>query len=277
MFEKERKNKFRNIVRAHFKAHGRTTLPWRKTKDPYRIVVSELMLQQTQASRVVSKYNEFLKLFPTAQTLAAAPFPSVLTAWSGLGYNRRAKYLHQLAKVIVQKYKGKFPKTFETLRILPGIGPYTAAAVVVFAYNKPVPLVETNIRTAYLHHFFPKHLANGRKVTDGELLSVIKDTFDVARPREWVNALMDYGAHLKQQGNKIHRVSSKYKKQSTFAGSKRQLRGAVVKLLLEKQQTEVMITKAFERSREETREVLDALMREGLIAKKGSTYFLAVN
>ena len=145
---------FRKIVLCHYKKHGRHHLPWRKTKNPYRILVSEIMLQQTPVDRVLPKYQEFLKQFPSIKKLAAASLGDVLRAWQGLGYNRRAKYLHQCAAVIIYDNGGIWPRTVNELQALPGIGPYTAGAVMAFAYNQPIPIIETNIRTVYLHHFF---------------------------------------------------------------------------------------------------------------------------
>lgn len=142
---------FRRLVWAHYKKHGRHELPWRKTHDPYRILVSEVMLQQTQVQRVQPYYREFLKQFPTARRLAEAPLSEVLKAWQGLGYNRRAKMLHAAAKEIA---KHGMPKTALELEKLPGVGPYTARAVATFAYDADEILIETNIRTVVFHHFF---------------------------------------------------------------------------------------------------------------------------
>jgi len=164
--------KFRQTVWEYWKENGRHDLPWRspslklrRTKeilDPYRVLVSEVMLQQTQVPRVQEKYKEFLKKFPTVRALAKAPLADVLRVWSGLGYNRRAKYLRDAAKTIVAKHKGKVPKDVLTLRLLPGMGLYTASALRVFAFNEPDILIETNIRTAFIHHFWPFHKSSDR-------------------------------------------------------------------------------------------------------------------
>jgi A/G-specific adenine glycosylase len=189
---------FRRTVLTHFKKEGRHTLPWRATTDPYSITVSEIMLQQTQAGRVVEKYRAFLKRFPTVQSLARAQLPAVLALWSGLGYNRRAKFLHQMAKTIVSELGGKFPRTADGLEALPGIGPYTARAICAFAYNQPVAFIETNIRTVFIHHFF----SDTEKIPDATLLPIVEMVIDRKNPRQWYAALMDYGSSLKQQGNK---------------------------------------------------------------------------
>src|SRR3989344_8269276 len=143
---------FRHDVWDYYKNNGRHGLPWRLTKDPYRILVSEVMLQQTQVARVIGKYKAFLIRFPNARRLAEAPLSDVLKAWSGLGYNRRTKYLKAAAEVIVRGYGGRGPKASIVLRTIPGIGPYTASAVRVFAFNEPDVLIETNIRAAFIHY-----------------------------------------------------------------------------------------------------------------------------
>jgi A/G-specific adenine glycosylase len=172
---------FVKTVWDFYQTNGRHDLPWRKTKDPYKIVVSELMLQQTQVSRVLPKYKEFLKLFPTVQKLAAASLGDVLRAWQGLGYNRRAKFLWQAAQTVVDEHKEKWPKTYTGLQTLPGIGSYTAGAVMNFAYNFSVPLIETNVRTVYIYHFF----RDTEHVSDKQLLPLIERTLDRKNPRSW--------------------------------------------------------------------------------------------
>lgn len=221
---------FKRTIREYYKNHGRSTLPWRTRPTPYRVLVSELMLQQTQVERVIPKFTAFLKQFPTIRALACAPLCDVLIAWQGLGYNRRAKFLHQAALATVDKYGGKLPDTYEGLVELPGIGPYTAGAMCAFAYNKPVVLVETNIRTVFTHHFFPKR--NG--VHDSELLPHIEATLDRKNPSAWYAALMDYGSHLKRSGVRINNKSKHYTRQSKFKGSNREIRGILLRTLLKK-------------------------------------------
>lgn len=223
----KRERAFVTTVWQHYRQAGRHDLPWRKTTNPYRILVSEIMLQQTQVDRVLPKYRAFLRQWPTARRLAAAPLSDVLRAWQGLGYNRRAKFLRQAAKVVTNELGGNWPKTETTLLSLPGVGPYTAGAVSAFAYDLPVVLIETNIRQVYLHHFFKNKTA----VSDEAILKLVKKTLPEGNAREWYWALMDYGAHLKQQqGNLTHR-SKHYTKQSRFAGSDRQIRGAILRVL----------------------------------------------
>lgn len=205
-------------------------MPWRDNPEPYWVLVSELMLQQTQVNRVLPKFQAFTQHFPTIEVLAAAPLSEVLRAWSGLGYNRRAKYLHQTAQVIVDQYNGRLPSNGEQLITLPGIGKNTAGALLAYAYNQPVIFIETNIRTVYFHHF----LNDKTNIDDRDLLKLIEQTFDHEHPREWYWAVMDYGTFLKQTlGNNIDR-SRHYTKQSKFEGSQRQLRGKILRLLLER-------------------------------------------
>jgi A/G-specific adenine glycosylase len=223
----KQEQKFITTVWDFYHENGRHTLPWRKTASPYRILVSEIMLQQTQVERVIPKYQAFIKAFPTVKKLAAAPLSEVLVLWQGLGYNRRAKLLHECAKVVMNEHKGRFPSSYEGLVALPGVGPYTAGAVLAFAYNEAVPILETNIRTVYLFHFFrTKEL-----VSDAELRKIVEKTLDKANPRAWYAALMDYGSYLKRTHGNNTKQSRSYTKQSTFKGSDRQIRGALIRCL----------------------------------------------
>lgn len=144
---------FRKKLLQWYRTSGRT-LPWRQTHNPYHILVSEIMLQQTQVDRVIPKYHSWLTHFPTVQALASASPASVLQAWSGLGYNRRALALQKAAQIVVNEYDGKFPDTLEALMKLPGIGKYTASAVLSFAFRKPVPIVDTNVKRVLGRIFF---------------------------------------------------------------------------------------------------------------------------
>ena len=220
-----RKDIFQKTVWDFYLKNGRGHLPWRKTNDPYKILVSELMLQQTQVDRVVPKYNTFVKKWPTVTVLAKAPLSEVIKAWQGLGYNRRAKFLHETAKAVTKEYKGKFPKTEEELRTLPGVGPYTAKAICAFAYNQPVVLIETNVRQVFIYHFF----SDKRTVTDNEILTKVATMLPGGSSCEWYAALMDYGTHLKKVHGNLARKSASYTKQKPFKGSDREIRGAVLR------------------------------------------------
>lgn len=263
---------FRKLVWAHYKKEGRHDLPWRKTKDPHKILVSEVMLQQTQVERVVPFYKNFLKQFPTAKALAEAPLAEALRAWQGLGYNRRAKMLHHAAKEIVKTHKGRFPKSRTELEQLSGIGPYTAGAVAAFAYNQDVIFIETNIRTALTHHFFPKK----KKVSDKEIIKILEQVFPVGKSREWYSALMDYGAHLKKQGVKLNAKSKHYTKQSAFKGSLREARGAILRALAAGPTARAKLIKLLGEDRQEqVQKALEALLAERLVVRRTNQYRLA--
>ena len=249
------------MVYAHFKKAGRK-FPWRSTRDPYKILVSEVMLQQTQVKRVLVFYAEFMRHFPTVHVLAKAPLADVLRAWQGLGYNRRAKLLRDAAKLLVEQYGGKFPKNEQFLEGLPGIGPYTARAVMAFAFNKPVVFIETNIRTVFLHHFFK----NRTTISDSEILPYMVKMLDKKNPRKWYSALMDYGASLKKFGVRLNAKSAHYTKQSKFEGSIRQLRGRILKMALEKGKVNIKkLAKEMKKPPAQVRAATGVLRREGLL------------
>lgn len=214
----------------YYGEHGRHHLPWREKPSPYRVVVSEIMLQQTQADRVIPFFNNWMKQFPSWKKLAESPQSEVLRAWKGLGYNSRALRLYKLAQTVVTEYKGRLPQDYDSLLTLPGIGPYTAGAVSAFTFNTYVPLIETNIRRIFIHHFF----ADRDNVSDTEILNIMQDMGNISEPREWYAALMDYGATLPKIIKHNPNTKSKhYAKQSKFEGSDRQIRGKILDLLLE--------------------------------------------
>ncbi len=226
---------FQKTILDHWKKEGRHALPWRKTHDPYKILVSEVMLQQTQVDRVIPYYRAFLKKFPTVRALAQAELHDVLRLWSGLGYNRRAKYLHEAAKAIEINHKGRFPRSYDALRTLPGVGEYTARAVRTFALNQPGVFIETNIRTVFMHAFHAV-ISKNEKTSDADLMPLITKAAEGQIPREWYWALMDYGAYLKHSGIRINSKSKHYIKQSKFQGSQRQVRGAILRAYLDKKE-----------------------------------------
>jgi A/G-specific adenine glycosylase len=218
---------FQNYIYRFFEMAGRKNLPWRTDFDPYKVMVSEIMLQQTQVERVIPKFHAFHERFLTIGHLANASVSEVITAWQGLGYNRRGLNLQKAAKAIQENYNGEVPQEFDQLISLPGIGPYTAAAIQAFAFDKPSVVIETNIRTVFIFHFFHESY----KVTDKELEPFITATLDTSNPRKWYSALMDYGSYLKQHIDNPSKKSKTYVKQSKFEGSLRQVRGQVLKLL----------------------------------------------
>lgn len=261
---------FRRDVWTHYRKSGRHDLPWRKTRDPYKILVSEIMLQQTQVPRVLEKYGSFLKRFPTVRSLATAPLSAVLKEWSGLGYNRRGKYLHDAARVIVSEFNGDLKKA--TAERLPGVGPYTKAAVRTFAFNEPHMMVETNVRAAFIQYFFPNDTKDGTKIHDRDLVPLIEAASDGQDPREWYWALMDFGAHVKKLHVNPTRRSASYVMQSKFVGSLREVRGAIMKMLnTEGAHGDLAIARKLEFEERFIRQALAGLKKDGLITgRKGS-------
>lgn len=193
------------------------------------MLVSELMLQQTQVDRVRPKFLEFITRFPDTKVLASASLSEVVSLWNGLGYNRRAKYLHDAAKMIEIELGGQFPDSLELLRRLPGVGPNTAGAIMAYTFNVPEVFIETNIRTVYFHHFFK----DGEIVDDKILSNLVRGTIDREQPREFYWALMDYGTWLKKNGAARLAQSRHYKKQSPLKGSVREIRGQIIRVLME--------------------------------------------
>ncbi len=253
-----------------FYQDNRRDLPWRKTKDPYKILVSEMMLQQTQAQRVVPKYLSFLKKFPSTKELHKAPLSHVLKEWQGLGYNRRAMYLKQTAERVEKEFNGKFPKDYEGLISLPGIGPATAGDILAFAWNVPSVLIETNIRSVFIHFFFK----NKDKVSDKDILPLIEKTLDMKNPQEWYWALFDYGAYLKSTGNPS-RKSVHHIKQSPFLGSNREKRSKVLKLLLVKPHSEQELIKASGLTNETLSKIISDFKKEGLVKVVGRKFVVS--
>ncbi|MDD4989073.1 MAG: A/G-specific adenine glycosylase [Candidatus Pacebacteria bacterium] len=242
-------------------------MPWRKTNDPYRILVSEIMLQQTQVSRVTPKYESFLKRFPTVQKIATANTGDVLKLWQGLGYNRRALNLQKSAKIICEKFGGVVPDDLEKLDSLPGIGLATAGAISAYAWNKPTLFIETNIRRVFLHFFFND--ADCKMVEDEVIFPFVERALDKKNPREWYYALMDYGAMLKATVPNPNRRSAHYTKQSKFTGSNREVRGKILKFLSET--GKVSEKKLLEKIADErSLSNINAMIREGFLKRKGA-------
>jgi A/G-specific adenine glycosylase len=262
---------FRQTIYRHFQEHGRQ-FPWRETRDPYRILVSEIMLQQTQVERVVQKYEGFIARFPHFAALVEAPLPEILAAWQGLGYNRRALALKRLAERVVSEFGGNLPESPGVLATLPGIGPGTAGALAVFAFHQPAVFIETNIRRVFLHFFFPQQ----DSVRDRELLPLVEQTLDRKNPRRWYYALMDYGVWLKKAVANPNRRSAHYVRQSPFANSVRQVRGLILKTLLEHEVlAEKAIAEKVGQSLGRTRSILAQLAAEGFLSVQGASYAIA--
>ncbi len=268
---------FQRIILEWYR-NNRRDMPWRDAQDPYEVLVSEVMLQQTQVARVLPKYELFLAEFPTFATLADAPDAKLLSVWEGLGYWRRALYIRDSAKMIVEEFDGIFPSDTSTLQKLPGVGPYTANAVACFAFGSAEPFLDTNIRRVYLHFFFPE----GDAVPDSQIMDVAREAVRADNPREWHYALLDYGATV-LRGSTINRRSSHYSRQSAFDGSFRSFRTKAVRYLLTRpdsaiQQTELegFLTEQLATGGHPytPQEVIDALVKDGLLKQSDETYSL---
>jgi A/G-specific adenine glycosylase len=257
----------------HFYEQHKRDFAWRHVDNPYFVLVSEIMLQQTQTQRVITKYEQFIAAFPNFESLAAASLRDVLLVWQGLGYYRRARFLHQLAQIVVNEHGGLLPQDPKNLQTLPGIGPNTAGSICAFAFNKPVVFIETNIRTVFIDSFFHAQ----ESVNDKELLPLIEATVNHDNPREWYYALMDYGVFLKSRTINPSRKSAHYNKQSKFEGSDRQIRAKIVKFITEKENVshhEVLCMADNDITRVER--IIDKLVAEDFIKKSvNNVYSLA--
>ena len=266
--------KFQKLIYDHYNTSGRK-FSWRETYNPYYIFISEVMLQQTQTSRVATKYEQFITKFPNFTSLANASLYEVLKVWQGLGYNRRAKFLHKSAQIIVNKYNGTVPNDIKILQTLPGIGTATASSIAAFAYNSPTAFVETNIRVVLIHLF----LRDRKKISEKQLLSLSEQTMDITSPRIWYYAITDYGAMLKSKGiNPIHK-SKAYNKQSKFEGSNRQIRGAIIKLLLQQKKLSLKqiclaLQKPLQAKSSRISRIIQQLVNEELVTKKIHFFYL---
>lgn len=265
---------FQRILKEFYIGNKRE-MPWREadadgTFDPYKILVSEVMLQQTQVSRVENYYAVFLAQFPDFGALANASLETVLKTWKGLGYNRRARYLRECAVTVVNECHSVLPADVEKLVKLPGIGKNTAGAIMVYAYNQPAIFIETNIRTVYLYHFFQKKTG---KVSDQEITKFLEATIDTRNPREFYWALMDYGTFLKKSNKHINHQSAHHIKQTKFEGSMRQLRARILYELAEGPVSESSVKRKFNDSR--IPRVLTALQKDRMIVTRAGRLFIA--
>jgi A/G-specific adenine glycosylase len=259
---------FRRLVRRFWDRYGRV-LPWRQTADPYAILVSEIMLQQTQVERVVAKYPLFLEAFPDFAALASAQLNQVMRLWKGMGYNRRAVALRLLAQRVAAEYGGVLPADVERLAGLPGIGRATACAICVYAFNQPLVFIETNVRAVFLHFFF----RDRESVRDAELYPLVEKTLDRRNPREWYSALMDLGVAVKRVFGNPGRRSAHYAKQSPFEGSRRQARGTVLRILVDGPPLgAAALARRAGLEKEHLKKLLAELEREGFITKAGRRY-----
>lgn len=272
------RDEFMVRVREKGAAHYRD-LPWRNIDDAYAVLVSEVMLQQTQVARVLNYWERFLRAFPTVDALAAAATSDVLQLWQGLGYNRRALALKRAAEECSRTYEGRLPRDYDDLVALPGIGPATAAGVRAFAFRLPGVYLETNVRTVFLHELFV-----GREgVADRELIPLVADACPSEDARAWYYALLDYGAALKAEGANASRRSAHYARQSTFEGSRRQKRAWIVRYVLAAEegvaQAQVLaaLNEAELRAKRDAVDeglfasIIDDLVEEGFFEREGSS------
>ena len=263
--------RFQKTIHDFYKKNGRD-LPWRRTHDPYHILVSEMMLQQTQVERVIEKYDGFLEKFPHIQSLAKSRLNKVLSLWQGLGYNRRALLLHRAAQKAVKECNGSLPPDPQILQQFPGIGPATAGAICAFSFNLPVVFIETNIRRVFIHFFFLHHTS----IHDDQLMPLISSTLDEKNPRDWYYALMDYGTRLKKSSFNPNRRSAHYHRQSPFEGSNRQIRGTILRLLNQKKtQSKKDIIKAIGCDIKRIDKNLEQLTLEGFLIKKNDRFSIS--
>jgi A/G-specific adenine glycosylase len=273
-FEESRKShpptirEFRSIVLDHYRTRGRELI-WRRTTDPYCILVSEIMLQQTRVERVAQKFPVFIAAFPDFESLAGATLADVLAVWQGMGYNRRAISLQKCAQRVIADYGGMLPADAEILATFPGIGRATASSICAFAFNQPVVFIETNIRRVFIHFFF----LNCESVTDAQILPLVKQALYQKDPRTWYNALMDLGTDLKKTVPNPNRRSRHYTRQSAFEGSDRKIRGIILKILLTgpAQEIEELIQNAGG-ERDRVLRIIGALKKEGFLKTTGNGF-----
>jgi A/G-specific adenine glycosylase len=276
MASEERKKKFNEILFVWHKKNYRE-MPWRNTSDPYKILVSEIMLQQTQVERVMGKYVEFMKKFPRVKVLAGAPLGEVLKAWSGLGYNRRAKYLHECAKALTLVYGGKFPQTFDELVLLPGIGRSSAGALLAFSFGADMPMIDTNIRRILIRVFFSTKSVHKKFPSDKELYAFAASLIPKGKGRMWNYAMLDLGASLCVARNHsdacpllpLHGKVSDFvykKPQKKFKDSRRYYRGQIIKFLTKEHSLAVsQLPRLLGKTANEISPILEGLHNEQLI------------
>jgi A/G-specific adenine glycosylase len=261
----ERIKEFQKKVFSFYKKNERM-LPWRKTTDPYKILLSELMLQQTQVNRVILYYEKWITRWPTIHALASASRVEVLQAWMGLGYNTRAMNLHKAARKIVTQFDSDVLEAMKQYKEIPGVGRYTSQAVQIFSTNADLVTVDTNIRRIFIKEF---HLPE--TVSDKELWRLAEQCLPKGRSRKWHNALMDYGAlHLTAQKTGIKPKTQ----QSRFEGSDRQLRARIIRILLQNDESLMNISRILNVERSWLQRILEKLISEDIILKKNNRYYL---
>jgi A/G-specific adenine glycosylase len=265
VFSAERIQEFQKKVFSFYQKNKRD-LPWRKTTDPYKILLSELMLQQTQVNRVILYYEKWITRWPDIHALASASLAEVLQAWMGLGYNTRAINLHKAARKIVTEFDNDVLEAMKQYKEIPGVGRYTSQAVQIFSTNADIVTIDTNIRRIFIKEF---HLPE--KVSDKELWRLAEKCLPKGRSREWHNALMDYGAlHLTSQKTGIKPKTQ----QSRFEGSDRQIRARILRCLLNDTMSLSELKKTFRIEQKRLRRILDKMVTEKIIVNNNNSYQL---
>ncbi len=262
---------FQQMVLSHYDLYGRN-LEWRNTTNPYHILVSEIMLQQTQVERVSKKFPEFICAFPDFSSLATATLANVLAVWQGLGYNRRAIALQKCAILVVNEHYGMLPADVDTLATFPGIGRATASSIVAFTFNQPVVFIETNIRRVFIHFFFNETV----NVSDADILPLVKKALFYENPRVWYWALMDLGSALKKTVPNPNRRSKHYTKQAPFEDSDRKIRGTILRMVLA--DPGIREKKIFDIRDDDPariKRILSALESEGFIVRNRNRLFIS--
>lgn len=255
---------FRKKVWSCYQRHKRY-LPFRETDDPYAITVSEIMLQQTQVSRVVDKYTNWLHHLPEWESLAHASNRRVLSLWSGLGYNRRALYLKEIAKIVLSRYNGTLPDNPSELQTLPGIGPYTAHAIAAFAFQKRVAAVDTNVRKVIIYSF-----GLSPTISPAAIQKLATQLLPRKHIKEWHYALMDYARF--ELPSKISQIVPPVSRQSRFDGSLRQVRGEIIRELTKRTYMRVdTLTRQLARPAKKIHTAVESLVRDGLIIATSRT------
>lgn len=258
---------FQKEILEWYTVHKRD-LPWRKTRDPYHILISEVMAQQTQLSRVIPKYEAWLQAFPTIEHLSKARVSDVLRMWSGLGYNRRALYVKRFAETVMSQFDGMIPKEIAVLKTLPAIGEYTARAIACFAYNQQVAVVDANVRKVIALKFF-----NGTPPNQKKLQEIADQLLPKGKAYEWNQALMDYCSMV------LKKDKVPVPRQSKFKGSYRYFRGLLLKTLLEKNKLTITEIKElftqYEFPTERVEKLVEELAREGFVKKTKAYVLLA--
>jgi len=271
----KRMDEFQRFIFSWWKTNRRD-LPWRRTNDPYKILVSEVMLQQTQVLRVLPKYREFIERYPTVYDLAKASPGDVLRIWKGMGYNRRALYLYKTAQEVVRIYHGIFPKDEESLTKLPGLGIYTARAIMVSAYRQNVAMVDTNIRQIITHFFF-----RDKPQKPAVIQAAADQLVPVGKSWEWHQALMDFGSSkLKKIHPPMRRIgrTAEKKKSIPFKESNRFYRGRIIDILRQdkigEDQLITNLIKKYGKPRQFLQSIIGSLIKDGLVVKKGKSLYL---